>query len=114
MATYTVRAGDTLYKIARNNNLTLQNLLDINPIIKDPNFIQIGDVINIPSTGSTLTGLDPDDVDIIARTIMGEARGESGQGKAAVGHVIVNRTKADKWYSGTIFEVCRKPFQFSC
>jgi N-acetylmuramoyl-L-alanine amidase len=114
MTTYTVKAGDTLYKIARSNGLTLQELLEINPSIRNPNFIQVGDIINIPIGTGTTTGIDPDDVDVMARTIMGEARGESDQGKIAVGWVIVNRVKARKWYSGSIFEVCRKPYQFSC
>jgi N-acetylmuramoyl-L-alanine amidase len=116
MNTYTVKAGDTLYKIAQNNGLTVQQLLDENPSIKNPNFVQVGDIINIPTgTGST-TGFDPDDIDVMARTIMGEARGESEQGKIAVGWVILNRAKSGKWFGGNgdIFTVCRKPFQFSC
>jgi N-acetylmuramoyl-L-alanine amidase len=114
MKAYTVKAGDTLSKVARKNGLTLQVLLDANPSIKNPNFIQVGDIINIPTGMGTAIGIDPDDVDVMARTIMGEARGEIDQGKIAVGWVIVNRVKARKWYSGSIFEVCRKPYQFSC
>lgn len=114
MTTYIVKAGDTLYKIARSNGLTLQELLEINPSIRNPNFIQVGDIINIPTGTGTTTGIDPDDVDVVARTIMGEARGESDQGKIAVGWVIANRVVAGKWYSGSVFEVCRKPYQFSC
>lgn len=114
MKTHKVKAGDTLYKIAQSHGLTLQELLDVNPSIRNPNFIQVGDIINIPTGPSTTTGIDPDDVDVMARTIMGEARGESDQGKIAVGWVIANRVAAGKWYSGSIFEVCRKPYQFSC
>jgi N-acetylmuramoyl-L-alanine amidase len=60
------------------------------------------------------------DIDILARTIFGEARGEYGKlegGMAAliaVGNVAVNRFKANGWYGQTIGEVCRKPWQFSC
>jgi N-acetylmuramoyl-L-alanine amidase len=114
MITYKVKAGDTLYKIAQSNGLTLQELLDVNPSIRNPNFIQVGDIINIPEGMTTTTGIDPDDVDIMARTIMGEARGEPDEGKIAVGWVIANRVSAGKWYSGSVFEVCRKPYQFSC
>jgi N-acetylmuramoyl-L-alanine amidase len=114
MTTYSVQTGDTPYKIAKIYSLTLQELIDINPSIKNPNFIQVGDTINIPSTTEASTGLDPDDVDVMARTIMGEARGEANQGKAAVGWVISNRVSAGTWYSGSVFEVCRKPYQFSC
>jgi spore germination cell wall hydrolase CwlJ-like protein len=54
------------------------------------------------------------DIDTMARTVWGEARGESLLGKAAVAHVILNRVKADKWYGKTIHGVCKKPYQFSC
>lgn len=55
------------------------------------------------------------DIDILARTIYGEARGESTAGQIAVGNVILNRYKSHKWFSGnTISETCKKPFQFSC
>lgn len=42
--------------------------------------------------------LTPGDLDIVARTVYGEARGESFEGKKAVVHVIINRTnhKASK------------------
>lgn len=114
MANYTVQAGDTLFKIARDNDLTLQNLLDANPSIRNPNFIQVGDIVLLPVAAGSPTGVGADDVDIMARTIMGEARGESEEGKIAVGWVIKNRVNAGKWFSGDVYEVCRKPYQFSC
>jgi N-acetylmuramoyl-L-alanine amidase len=119
MSKYTIKSGDTLYKVARDNGLTLQNLLDANPSIRNLNHIQIGDIINIPSTAGVDDGgttIDPDDADVMARTIMGEARGESDQGKVAVGWVILNRARSGKWFGGggDIFSVCRKPYQFSC
>ena len=54
------------------------------------------------------------DVDTLARTVYGEARGEPSDGKKAVALVILNRVKANKWYGKTITEVCLKPYQFSC
>ena len=50
----------------------------------------------------------------LAKTIWGEARGEDWLGQLQVGHVVINRLKAGKWYGRTITEVCLKPFQFSC
>lgn len=117
MTTYTIKSGDTLYVIARDNGLTLQELLDANPSIRNPNYIQVGDIINLPSVvGGGGTSVDPDDADVMARTIMGEARGEPEQGKIAVGWVILNRARSGKWFGGggDIFAVCRKPYQFSC
>jgi len=50
------------------------------------------------------------DVDILARTVYGEARSESWQGKQAVAFVVKNR--ADK--SGrTLAQECQKKWQFS-
>lgn len=46
--TYNVKPGDTLSKIATRNGLTLPQLLQANPQIKDPNRINVGDPINLP------------------------------------------------------------------
>jgi N-acetylmuramoyl-L-alanine amidase len=56
------------------------------------------------------------DIDVLARTVMGEARGESTQGKWAVARCIVNRWKMrNRWFSAPLIaEVCQKPSQFSC
>jgi murein DD-endopeptidase MepM/ murein hydrolase activator NlpD len=50
--TYTVKPGDTLSRIAMRNGVTLAQLLQANPQVKDPNRISVGDVINLPE-GST-------------------------------------------------------------
>lgn len=55
----------------------------------------------------------PKDIETTARTVYGEARGESFEGKIAVAWVIRNR--ADTKYRGDSCEtVCLKPWQFSC
>lgn len=59
------------------------------------------------------------DVDILARTIYGEARGESISGMEAVASVVLNRAAFSKrrghyWWGNTVGEVCRQPWQFSC
>lgn len=58
-------------------------------------------------------------VDVLARTLYGEARGETVRGKEAVACVIVNRAQRAKdrggyWWGNSIEEVCQKPWQFSC
>ena len=47
--TYTVKPGDTLGKIAKNNGVSLAQLLESNPQIKDPNRVKVGDVITLPN-----------------------------------------------------------------
>jgi N-acetylmuramoyl-L-alanine amidase len=61
------------------------------------------------------------DVDTLARTIYGEARGEGVRGMEAVAAVVMNRVKADlgndgkpDWWGEGVEGVCRKPWQFSC
>ena len=55
------------------------------------------------------------DLFTLARTVFGEARGESDQGRAAVAHVVLNRFHSRKWFGADSIEaVCRKPHQFSC
>ena len=44
---YTVQKGDTLGAIARKYNIALNKLLGLNPDIKNPNLIHIGDKIRI-------------------------------------------------------------------
>ena len=52
--TYTIKAGDTLSKIAARNGLSLAQLLQANPQITDPNRINVGDVLNLPNgSGAT-------------------------------------------------------------
>lgn len=53
-------------------------------------------------------------LDILARTMWGEARGERVAGMEAVAHVVFNRRDARRWWGSTIEAVCHKPFQFSC
>ena len=46
--TYTVQKGDTLRKIAEKHGSTWQEILKINPQIKNANLIYVGQIINLP------------------------------------------------------------------
>ncbi len=50
---YIVQAGDTLSGIATRLGVSSADLLAVNPAIVDPNAIQIGQALNIPSVGGT-------------------------------------------------------------
>lgn len=55
------------------------------------------------------------DLDVAARTVYGEARGESWAGKVAVAWVLKNRAEdSRKRYGQGLAGVCQKPLQFSC
>ncbi len=49
---YTVKAGDTLWAIARRFGFDLQQLLEANPLLSDPNRIRPGQVLQMPSGSS--------------------------------------------------------------
>jgi LysM repeat protein len=45
---YTVKAGDTLFNIGKAHGLTVAQLLQYNPEIKDPDHIEVGQVRMLP------------------------------------------------------------------
>jgi spore germination cell wall hydrolase CwlJ-like protein len=59
------------------------------------------------------------EIDTLARTLWGEARGEGSAGMQAVAAVVMNRVRIAQarggyWWGGSIIQVCQKPYQFSC
>lgn len=59
------------------------------------------------------------EIDILARTLWGEARGDGAIGMQAVANVILNRVAIAReegkfWWGNNIVQVCQKPYQFSC
>lgn len=60
------------------------------------------------------------EIDVLARTLWGEARGEGALGMEAVACVVLNRVKVAEekggkyWWGSNIVQVCQKPYQFSC
>lgn len=61
------------------------------------------------------------DIDVLARTLWGEARGEGHQGMVAVAWTIRNRVEMDlhndgkpDWWGEGYVGVCKAPWQFSC
>lgn len=59
-------------------------------------------------------------VDILARTIWGEARGEGAEGMRAVACVVMNRLAIARshsegyWWGNTVIQICQARLQFSC
>lgn len=54
------------------------------------------------------------DLEILARTIFGEARGQDFKGQLAVAWVVRNRTMRPARFAPTVAGVCLAPLQFSC
>lgn len=63
-------------------------------------------------------GTNQTDLDILARTLYGEARGEGYRGMQAVANVIMNRVAMAAHHphfgDGTPAGACKAPWQFSC
>ena len=63
--------------------------------------------------------MNEEEIETLARTIFGEARGENLSGQEAIASVVLNRVKIAQekgryWWGNSIKEVCLKPWQFSC
>lgn len=58
------------------------------------------------------------DIDVLARTVYGEARGEGYRGMQAVANVVMNRVALSEHHKhfgdGTVASCCQSPWQFSC
>lgn len=59
------------------------------------------------------------EVDVMARTLWGEARNQGTDGMEAVASTILNRVAVAEergkfWWGNNIIQVCQKPYQFSC
>ncbi len=94
-------------------------LQQLNPVTVNGAVLPSDDVLNDVSTlfndtaGSLSSG---DGVETLARTIWGEARGESDAGKIAVASVVRNRATAGllSGWPSDIAGVCTQRLQFSC
>jgi hypothetical protein len=86
-------------------------------------FFKAGDTesfVQDPATDGQTTGIfasvdDPlGDMDTLARTLWGEARGDDEEGMQAVASVVLNRLKRPQRFQPTVARVCRARKQFSC
>lgn len=111
---YEVKSGDTMYKIARGHNMNLAELTKANPQIKNINLIYVGQTINTTATDTEIkeVSAETSEIDLLARIVRAEAKGEPYQGKVAVANVILNRVNSSS-FPNTIREVIYQPGQFT-
>lgn len=113
---YIIQTGDTLYLIARKFGVSVDTLRKQNNLWKD--YIYAGQVLIVPGGKSNTVsiasrGLPRNDLNLLARVVFAEARGEGYTGQVAVAAVILNRVNNPnfpKTISGVIYE----PGAFSC
>ncbi|XAU95004.1 cell wall hydrolase [Caldifermentibacillus hisashii] len=80
---YTVKSGDSLYKIGQTNGVPVQILQSMNHLNSDK--IYPGQKLSLPDS------LSSSDKDLLARLVTAEAKGEPYAGKVAVATVVLNR-----------------------
>jgi N-acetylmuramoyl-L-alanine amidase len=107
---YTVNNGDTMTKIAKKSNLTLQELSKVNPQIKNLDVIYVGEYVN---TIKPTMKIDYSDYEknLLARLVRAEAESEPYEGKVAVAEVVLNRVESRE-FPNTIKDVIYAPGQF--
>lgn len=119
-ATYTVSEGDSISAIANRYGIDLEALMAINPQVVNPNKIQVGQALNVPAgavpdRGTAIaTSYSDKELEVLAKTIYGEARGEPQVGQEAVAFTVLNRIEKRSWWGRDIIRVCKYPWQFSC
>ncbi|WP_027365714.1 cell wall hydrolase [Desulfotruncus alcoholivorax] len=104
---YTVQPGDTLSEIAQTFNVDLNLLMRANNL--KTTVIRPYQILNIPAGDSetiatSRANITREDFLLLARAIYAEARGESFDGKVAIGAVILNRMQSP-YFPDTIREV---------
>lgn len=111
--TYTVRRGDSLYKISRRTGVSLAAIRRRNGIWS--NRLRIRQRIIIPTVRRNAVRHRPTrvsgDIYLLAKIIHAEAGAEPYVGKVAVGGVILNRIQHSK-FPNTIAGVVYQPHAF--
>lgn len=130
--TYTVVRGDSLFLIAQRNGTTIEQLKLVNNL--NTNVIYPGQILTLPS-GSTSTQsnyatvssnedrnsqtnsarimqVSDREMDLLARAVYSEARGEPFEGQVAVAAVIFNRVRHAE-FPNTVEAVIFEPWAFT-
>lgn len=116
---YTVRSGDTLFKIAKQYDISLNSLVKTNKL--NSTLIYPNEVLVIPGQTDDVQavlsrGFSREDLHMLAKAIHAEARGESFTGQVAVGAVILNRLKSPdfpKTIEAVIMQKNNNVYQFT-
>jgi len=112
---YTVRAGDTLFLVAKRFGTTVAAIKRTNGLQSDT--IKVGQKLRIP-VGSTAQAVGSsrshsgynftqEELNLMAQAVYSEARGESYTGQVAIAAVILNRLESSEFpndIKGVIFQ----------
>ncbi len=112
---YYVDSGDTLYDLAQSFNTTPGVIMALNNM--ENSILRKGEKIKLPINNLSkrqvlAKTVNQSDIEIMARTIHGEARGEPYMGQVAVGAVIINRVLSNQ-FPNNIKDVVYQTNQFT-
>lgn len=112
---YEVRKGDTLYTIAKKFSTSIAKIKSVNGLSSD--VIKAGAEIVIPVSGSESKGYEKfyanqEELDLLARAVYSEARGEPYKGQVAVAAVVLNRVDS-KDFPDSVQGVIFQPWAFT-
>lgn len=115
---YTVKSGDSLWQIGVNYKVSVQAVKSANGLTS--NILFVGQVLYIPTGTSTTQepkpvtspGYTSAEMEMLARIIYAESRGEPYNGQVAVGAVVLNRVKHPN-FPGTMQGVIFQKWAFS-
>jgi len=110
---YTVKPGDALYLIGKRFGVSYSRIMSLNGLWNDK--IYPGQVLKIPRASTapiSRGGISWRDLELMARVVNGEARGESFIGQVAVAAVILNRVKSHL-FPNTVPGVIYQPWAFT-
>ncbi|MBO1000634.1 LysM peptidoglycan-binding domain-containing protein [Bacillus sp. SD075] len=95
--TYEVVKGDTLTKIATDYEVNIDELLKTNSAINDANQIQIGQIINLPTSNHTVKREKSQSVEQQVLSLVNEERSKSGLASlkmdTAISHVAILKSE---------------------
>jgi N-acetylmuramoyl-L-alanine amidase len=104
--THRITRGESLYKIAARNGVSVIDLKQTNGL--RGNLIFAGDRLTIPDEVNQKPAQPtPTDLELLARLVTAEAGGESFQGQVAVASVILNRVEDGRFprtITGNVFK----------
>lgn len=112
---YEVQSGDTMSKIASENDMSLNELATLNPEINNINLIYVGQNVKTDASevdSKQVTSATPYEQDLMARLVRAEAESEPYAGKVAVATVVLNRVD-DDYFPDNIASVIYQTRQFT-
>lgn len=102
---------DAIIKFQKKNGLTADG------VVGKSTFAALGITVATPATSSggtaTVSAANSGDLDLLARCVYGEARGEPYVGKVAVAAVVLNRVRSSS-FPGTVSGVIYQKGAFTC